>query len=300
MNATSSKPAPDTPGNPDTCEARQAEAIADRVKAQTAQPVQLQPLRLADPFRWLMRGLDDVRTAPGIAVFYGVCFWAMAVVLGWVFRTRPEYTMSMASGCLLLGPFLAMGLYDASRRREAGLKPQLSESLTCWDSHMGSMGMLVLVLVVLELLWGRASLVVFAVFFNTGMPSTTGVLQAVFNPQNWEFVAVYTLVGGIFAALVFCTTVVSIPMILDRDTDALTAGITSMRVVFDNTGVMVLWGLLLTLLVMGALLLPWGVALVVVGPLLGHASWHAYRASTEPPPGWAASAALADAAQMPA
>ena len=152
MNATSSKPAPDTLGAPDTSEARQAEAIADRVKAQTAQPVQLQPLRLADPFRWLMQGLDDVRTAPGIAVFYGVCFWAMAVVLGWVFRTRPEYTMSMASGCLLLGPFLAMGLYDTSRRRGAGLKPQLGESLTCWDSHMGSMAMLVLVLVVLELL----------------------------------------------------------------------------------------------------------------------------------------------------
>lgn len=234
MTATSSKPAPDALSTPDASEARQAEAIANRVKAQTAQPVQLQPLRLADPFRWLMRGLDDVRAAPGIAAFYGLCFWGMAVVLGWVFRTRPEYTMSMASGCLLLGPFLAMGLYDTSRRREAGLKPELSESLTCWDSHMGSMGMLVLVLVVLELLWGRASLVVFAVFFNTGMPSTTGVLQAVFNPQNWSFVAVYAVVGGVFAALVFSTSVVSIPMILDSDTDALTAGITSMRVVLEN------------------------------------------------------------------
>ncbi|PTT38567.1 hypothetical protein DBR23_13950, partial [Acidovorax sp. HMWF018] len=64
MNATSSKPPPDTLGTPDTSEARQAEAIADRVKAQTAQPVQLQPLRVADPFRWLRRGLDDVRAAP--------------------------------------------------------------------------------------------------------------------------------------------------------------------------------------------------------------------------------------------
>ena len=287
MNATPSKPAPDTPGNPDTCEARQAEAIADRVKAQTAQPVQLQPLRLADPFRWLMRGLDDVRAAPGIAAFYGVCFWAMAVVLGWVFRTRPEYTMSMASGCLLLGPFLAMGLYDASRRREAGLKPQLSESLTCWDSHMGSMGMLVLVLVVLELLWGRASLVVFAVFFNTGMPSTTGVLQAVFNPQNWSFVAVYTVVGGVFAALVFSTSVVSIPMILDRDTDALTAGITSMRVVVENPGVMLLWGALITLIVAVSLWF-WGVGLLLAGPVLGFASWHAYRAAVIPLPRTAA------------
>ena len=250
---------------------------------QAAAPVTLQRLRLADPFRWIAKGMRDVRAAPGIALFYGVCFWCMALVLGWVFRTRPEYTMSLASGCLLLGPFLAMGLYDTSRRREAGLEPALSESLTCWDSHMGSMGMLVLVLVVLELLWGRASLVVFAVFFNTGMPSTTGVLEAVFNPQNWSFVAVYTVVGGAFAALVFSTSVVSIPMILDRDTDALTAGITSMRVVFENTAVMLLWGALITTLVALSLWF-WGVGLLLAGPVLGFASWHAYRASVTPLP----------------
>ena len=263
----------------------------------TPSPIVVRALRWGDPLRWLRAGARDLAAAPGIAAFYGLCFWGMALVLGWVFRTKPEYVMSLVSGCLLIGPFMAMGLYDTSRRREAGLAPSLGDSLTCWDSHMGSMGMLVLVLIVLELLWGRASLVVFAVFFNTGMPSTTGVLQAVFNPQNWEFVAVYTVVGGVFAALVFSTTVVSIPMILDRDTDALTAGITSMRVVFDNTGVMVLWGMLLTLLVVASLLLAWSVLLVVVGPLLGHASWHAYRAAIVPPE---APAPVAEPVQVPA
>ena len=277
MTVTRSEPASDAPA---PSEAQHAEAIAGRVLAQTAQPIALQPLRLSDPFRWLAKGLQDMRAAPGIAVFYGLCFWGMALVLGWVFRTRPEYTMSLASGCLLVGPFLAMGLYETSRRREAGIAPQLSESLTCWDSHMGSMGMLVLVLIVLELLWGRASLVVFAVFFNTGIPSTTGVLQAVFNPENWSFVAVYSAVGGVFAALVFSTSVVSIPMILDRDTDALTAGITSIRVVLENPLTMLLWGALITLLV-GASLWAGSVALVLVGPLLGHASWHAYRAAVQ-------------------
>jgi len=247
-----------------------------------SQPIALQSLVWSDPWRWLRKGLQDVQAAPGIALFYGAWFWGMALVLGWVFRSRPEYVMSMASGCLLLGPFLAMGLYDTSRRREAGLAPDLGQSLTCWDRHLGSMGMLVLVLVVLELLWGRASLVVFAVFFNTGMPSTTGVVQAIFNPENWSFVVVYTLVGGIFAALVFSTTVVSIPMILDRDTDALTAGITSMRVVLENTAVMLLWGGLITLLVVASLW-AWGAGLLLVGPLLGHASWHAYRAAVRAP-----------------
>jgi uncharacterized membrane protein len=140
------------------------------------------------------------------------------------------------------------------------------------------MGMLVLVLIVLELLWGRASLVVFAVFFNTGMPSTAGVMTAIFNPDNWEFLLVYLVVGGAFAGLVFSVAVVSIPMILDRDTDAISAAITSLQVVFGNLGVMVLWGVLLSSLVFVALL-PWGAGLILVGPLLGHASWHAYRES---------------------
>jgi len=235
-------------------------------------------LRLSDPFRWLARGARDLWAEKGIGLFYGMCFLAMALVLGAVFRNSPEYAMSIASGCLLVGPFLAMGLYEVSRRRERGLAPELSASLTCWDSHLGSMGMLVLVLIVLELLWGRASLVVFAVFFNTGMPSTTGVIQAVFNPENWEFLAVYLLVGGVFAGLVFATAVVSIPMILDRDTDAISAAITSLQVVFGNVAVMLLWGALLTALVVLALL-PWGLGLLLIGPLLGHASWHAYRGS---------------------
>ena len=232
----------------------------------------------AAPFRWLAAGWRDFRAHPGIGLFYGMCFWLMAITLGAVFRAKPEYTLSIASGCLLVGPFLAMGLYEVSRRREQGLAPGFGASLTCWDKHLRSMGMLVLVLVVLELLWGRASLVVFAVFFNTGMPSNTGVIKAIFNPGNWEFVAVYLAVGGLFAALVFSTAVVSIPMILDRDTDAISATITSLRVVFANPGVLLLWGLLIALLVALALL-PWGLGLTVIGPLLGHASWHAYRGS---------------------
>ncbi|MCC2636247.1 MAG: Protein of unknown function transrane [Ramlibacter sp.] len=240
-------------------------------------PARVQRLRPAAPLRWLARGARDLRGQPGIAFFYGLCFWAMALVLGAVFRHKPEYTMTIVSGCLLVGPFLAMGLYEVSRRRERGETPALGHSLTCWDGHLGSMGLLVLVLTVLELLWGRASLVVFAVFFNTGMPSTAGVLEAVFNPRNWQFLAVYLLVGGVFAALVFCSTVVSIPMILDRDTDAVTAALTSFRTVLENTGVMLLWGTLVVGLTLGALWLPWALGIVAVGPWLGHATWHAYR-----------------------
>ncbi|MDO5290291.1 MAG: DUF2189 domain-containing protein [Pseudomonadota bacterium] len=245
----------------------------------------MRPLGLRDPLRWLALGWRDLVATPGIALFYGLCFWGMAVVLALVFRNRPEYVMSIASGCLLMGPFLAMGLYEVSRRRERGEPPVLAASLTCWDKHLRSMSLLVLVLIVLELLWGRASLVVFAVFFNTGMPSTAGVLEAVFNPENIEFVLVYMAVGGVFALLVYSTAVVSIPMILDRDTDAISAAITSIRVMFANPVTMLWWGFLITALIALGLA-TWGLGLVLTGPLLGHASWHAYRGAVqwqEPP-----------------
>lgn len=252
--------------------------------AAAAAPLSLQRLRLADPLRWLWRGARDLCALPGIALFYGLCFWCMARLLGAVLRTRPQYAMSLASGCLLLGPFLAMGLYDASRRRAAGQVARLSESITCWQRNLASMGMLVLVLLLLELLWGRVSLVVFALFFDSGMPSTAGLLQALLSPGNWSFVAVYCAVGGAFAALVFAGAVLAFPMILERDADALTAAITSVRVVLANGAVMLLWGALITACVALSLYWLWGLALLVTGPLLGHASWHAYRAALGPLP----------------
>lgn len=228
------------------------------------------------PFQWLRLGWLDLVAHPWLSLFYGLCFWIMAFVLWVVFHNKPEYLMSMISGCVLVGPFLSLGLYEISRCSEQGQPARFTQSLMCWRSHLGSMGLLVLVLMLLELLWGRASLVVFAVFFNTGMPSTSSVVQAIFNMGNWQFVVVYFVIGSVFASLVFSTCVVSLPMILDRDTDAISAAITSIEVVLTNTKVLVIWGLLISVLIFSSLM-PWGLGILIVGPWLGYASWHAYR-----------------------
>jgi uncharacterized membrane protein len=246
-------------------------------------PKQINLLPWSAPFSWLKLGWRDFVARPLASLFYGSPFWSMALVLDAVFQFEPEYAMMAVSVCLLLGPFVALGLYDLSRRREQGLASDFLGSLTCWKPHLRSMGMLTGVLLVLALLWGRASLVVTALFFNTIMPSDFDVMEAALNADNWEFVIAYAVIGGAFAALVFSLSVVSVPMILDRDTDAITAGLTSMEAMGKNTAVMVLWAALIALLVGVSVLLPMAVGLAVVGPLLGHASWHAYRDSVRWP-----------------
>lgn len=226
---------------------------------------------------WLALGWRDVASKPVASLFYGLPFWCMALILNAVFEFEPEYSMMAIAICLLLGPFGAMALYDASRRRGQGIASDFYGSLTCWKQYLPSLGMHAGLLMVLSLLWGRVSLVVTALFFDTLLPADFDVIEAALSANNWGFVVAYAAVGGAFAALVFGLSVVSVPMILDRNADAITASITSLAVVKKNVAVMLLWALQIVLLVGASVMLPLAVGLAVVGPLLGHASWHAYR-----------------------
>lgn len=242
--------------------------------------MKLANLQARDPVRWLRLGWADFLRCPRIGLFYGLSFFAMGHALLAVFRAAPAYVLALSAGFLLMGPFLCLGLYDASRALEQGLQPSLRHSLLAWRPTLRTMAIFAGLLLILEMLWGRASLVVFAVSFNT-MPSTEKLLTQLFNPENIEFLLTYTLVGGFFAGLIFVTSAISIPMILDRQTDAISAGLTSIRACLENPGVMLWWGALITLLVVLAML-PLFVGLFVIGPVLGHASWHAYRQIVPP------------------
>ncbi|PXW96243.1 putative membrane protein [Sphaerotilus hippei] len=242
---------------------------------------ELRPLTLGDPLRWLALGWRDYTRHPGIGSFYGLCFMVMGWLLLKVYENAPAYMLALSAGFLLMGPFLCMGLYQVSMRLERGESPDFGDSLTAWDSHMGQMAIFGFVLLVLEMLWGRAAMVVFAVSFD-GMPDLRGSLMALVNPDNLGFIVTYLGVGGIFAGLIFAISVVSIPMMLDRQVDAITAGLTSLRLVLTQPMVMIFWGALITALVVVALL-PWFFGLLVIGPVVGHASWHAYRAAVQHP-----------------
>jgi uncharacterized membrane protein len=239
--------------------------------------IRLRTLALADPPHWLALGWRDFMRAPFIGLFYGACFMVMGWALMKVFERAPAYVLALSAGFLLVGPFMCLGLYRTSQRLESGEKPDFGDSLMAWDRRTGTLAIFGFVLLVLEMLWGRASLVIFAVSFD-GMPDFKGSLLALLNPENINFIVAYVIVGGLFAGLIYAVSVVSIPMILHRQTDAITAGLTSMRLVLTQPGVMLVWGILITVLVVLAML-PWFAGLLVVGPVLGHASWHAYRAA---------------------
>jgi uncharacterized membrane protein len=274
---TPTQPAPETTPAA-TAAIAAAAATPDRV---SALDLALNPIRFSDPFRWLALGWRDFVRAPGIGLFYGAVFMVMGWALLKVYEHAPAYTLALSAGFLLMGPFLCLGLYRVSQRLEAGQKPDLGDSLLAWDTRTGQLAIFGFVLLVLEMLWGRATLVVFAVSFD-GMPDFKGSLLALLDPENIGFITAWAAVGALFAGLIFAVSVISIPMILDRQTDAITAGLTSLRLVFTQTGVMLWWGALIAFITVLALL-PWFAGLLVVGPVIGHATWHAYRSAVARP-----------------
>jgi len=258
----------------------EAPPAGDAPRAPSALELPIADLRPGDPLRWLRAGWADFLRCPGIGLFYGACFCAMGHALLGVFHAAPAYVLALSAGFLLMGPFLCLGLYDASRALQRGERPSLARSLGAWLPTKGSMALFAGVLLVLEMLWGRASLVVFAVSFTT-LPDTQNLVAQMLRGQHLEFLITWTLVGAVFAGLIFVTSVVSIPMILDRGADAISAGLTSIRACLHNPGVMLFWGVLVSALV-ALSMLPWFLGLLVSGPVIGHASWHAYRATVAP------------------
>jgi uncharacterized membrane protein len=135
-------------------------------------------------------------------------------------------------------------------------------------------------LTVILLVWARASLVVFALFYTSEMPSVERFVEQVVSLDNLEFLVAYFCVGGFFAVLVFAISVVAVPMMLDRRTDGIVAVLTSLKAFGANVPAMIVWGLVIAV-VIGAGFALWFIGLVVAVPVIGHATWHAYRALVE-------------------
>jgi len=249
--------------------------VTDDEAADTATPV-VRSVMVGAPLRWLAAGWRDFLANPVPSAFYGACFAVMGFLIYFVFGRAYQYVSALVTGFFLVGPFLAIGLYDLSRRRERGQPAWLAPTLDAWRPNVGSVGIFALVLCVILLVWARASLVVFALFFTYDMPDLHGFLAQVVSFKHVEFLLAYLCIGGFFAVLVFGISVVSVPMMLDRNTDGITASLTSLRAFAANVPAMIVWGLLIVMLVALGFA-TWFAGLVVIVPVIGHATWHAYR-----------------------
>lgn len=237
----------------------------------------------------LRRGLDDFAAMPSHAVFLCVIYPLLGLLL--VALTLDYSVLPLAfplvAGFALVGPLAAIGLYELSRRREAGLDTNSIHAFDVLRSRsLGAIIALGLVLMAIFLVWLAVAQAIYVANFGYAAPASIrafvdGVL---FTPAGWTLIVVGSGVGFLFAVVVLTISAVSFPLLLDRDVGAAVALATSVRAVAANPLTMAAWGLIVAaLLVVGSL--PFFLGLTVVLPVLGHATWHLYRAIVVPDPG---------------
>lgn len=230
-------------------------------------------LPVTAPLTWLKQGWGDMTRAPLQSLFYGVLLTLLSMsiaVLTWRLGLLALY-LGLASGFVFIGPLLAMGLYSISYQLEIGRAPTLAYSLSEGRAHLRETLVLGICLLIVLLLWGRAATIMNVFRPSSGFPTWRELIP---------FLGIGSAVGAVFASIVFAATAFSLPMLLDRRTDAITGVVTSINATARNKPAMAVWGAIIVLAVLAgfATLL---LGFVILLPLLGHATWHAYRATID-------------------
>lgn len=229
------------------------------------------------PWEWLAAGWNDLWRAPSASIAYGLLFVLMGYLLVSTVEGQFHSALALTTGFLLVGPFLALGLYDISRRLETGEPVSLGRALTAWRSNALSIALFGVVLGLVMIVWARLAAVLFAVLVGgRELSLEASAAQIFFSGSGLTFLLVFTVVGAIIAGVVFAISVVSVPMMLDHKVDFVTAILTSLAAVRANPAPMALWAALIVIFT-GLGLLTFYLGLALALPLIGHATWHAYR-----------------------
>lgn len=231
------------------------------------------------PWRWLSAGWGDMKRVPQVSFAYGLAIvvisWALVLFLAsldkiWLF-------LPLAASFVFIGPMLAVGLYEASRRLEAGLPVGLLQVAFVRTRSPAQLALLGLTLVLFMLAWVRIATLLFALFFGQSVPpSSQFVSTLLYTVDGATFLAIGTAVGAGLAFAVFAISAVSVPLLMARDSDAVTAMVISVRAVMQNFWPMMVWAWMIAVLTAVGIATLF-VGLFVIFPLIGHATWHAYR-----------------------
>ncbi|WP_135078252.1 DUF2189 domain-containing protein [Terasakiella sp. SH-1] len=236
-------------------------------------------VHLEAPAQWLRQGWIDFKDAPGVGLSYGLIFVLAGYGLFWGLEALGlSYLILPLSGSFILfAPWLALGLYEVSRQRELGQIPTFVSTCGAWRSSPRRLGIMAFVLLIFMLVWTQVAVVLYALMMGDASLSLENMGVDIFTrTDGLVFLAVGSTVGLVFASIVFLLTAVSVPMILDRDTGAFEAMAFSFKTVMKNSHVMWSWAFTIGIIAWFAMA-TFFVGLVVAMPVLGYASWHAYR-----------------------
>ena len=230
-------------------------------------------------FGWLAAGWRDFLDTPGPSLAYGLAVFAVSVVVVWtLFALGLDYILFPAlAGFMVVGPLVAIGLYQKSRDLAEGERPSLKRMVFVKAASGPQVLFTGAILCLLMLLWMRAAVIIYALFFGLRpFPGLDHVAEMLFTtPEGWGMLVVGTVVGGLFAAFSFAVSTFAIPMLLAERTDAFTAMGTSISLVWNNLAVMLAWGAIVAVLTAFAVATGL-IGLIVVFPVLGHGTWHSY------------------------
>ena len=228
-----------------------------------------QSLPVTAPLGWVRLGWQDLKRAPKQSLSYGLAMTALSWLIAFIALYFGSLTLflGLLSGFIFVGPAFAIGLYSISCQLQLGRTPQLGYCLREGRRNIGNELVFAMILTVVCLVWARAASMVHIFFPSTANPELGDLIV---------FLGVGSVVGSLFAAIIFAASAFSLPMILDRKADMVTAVITSVNAVLRNKSAMGLWaGIIVGTLLVG--IMTGFLAFPVLLPIIGHATWHAYR-----------------------
>lgn len=241
--------------------------------------VRFRVVPLDRPWQWLAAGWNDFVRAPQIGLVYGALLMAISFIisLGLYLIGMLYLVLPMAAGFMFVAPLLGVGLYETSRRLEAGQPVSVSVAVTAYRRNGSQIVLMGLVLMLFHLAWVRIATLLFALFFlDRSPPLDTLPDMLFFLGSNLPFMITGTIVGAILAVGVFAIGAISLPMLIDRDIGFAGAMAASVGAVRQNWRPLALWAVLITVFT-GVGLVAFYVGLLLAWPLIGHASWHAYK-----------------------
>lgn len=244
-----------------------------------AYDITINRVSLAQPWEWVEKGWRDMLQARKYSLTYGAVIVLISglITLGLVSEGLFFIVPFLVAGFYLLAPIIGLGLYQMSSHLEKGEPLQFCHALEAWRRNQGQLGMITAGLLIIMQLWMMSNFVLFALLYNGIDPPLENLFSTLFlSGQNNAFAFASITVGFVLAWVAYAISAVSVPMLMDRQVDGFTAIRTSVRAVRDNWPAMTLWAVLIVFFI-GLGILTFYVGLFIALPLVGHATWHAYR-----------------------